>query len=74
MKKRYENRLKRLNIVDIKLIKWAVFFFALWLLGFLAYWIEPIKIISFLIKWKWLFFALMLIVIVRPVQKLWFKK
>ncbi len=72
--KKWCNRIKELSVTDIPLIKLAVFFFSLWLVGLLAYWVSPTNIMAFLIEWRWGFFSLMIIVGIKPTWKFWFGK
>ena len=70
--KKWCDRIKELSVTDIPLIKLAVFFFSLWLIGLLAYWISPTVIMAFLIEWRWALFCLMIIAGIKPSWKFWF--
>lgn len=72
--KKGDKSVKNLNIVDVKLIKWSVVAWTLFVIGLLAYWIEAGSIISFIIKWRWLFLILGVVFMIRPVKKYFSKK
>ncbi len=60
--------IKNWVIYDVVLIKLAVLFFTLWLIGLFP------SAIDFLIEWKWVFFSLMIIFAVIPFWKFCFGK
>jgi NhaP-type Na+/H+ or K+/H+ antiporter len=63
-----EVRLKKRDIVVFKL---AVFFASIFVVGFLAYFIQPEKIMNFIIDWRWAALALAIILGVSVWFKVW---
>jgi len=65
MFEKYNERLKKLNFIDTKLIKWSVFFGT----------IIIVKLFPQLLQINyWVLILLMLVCAARPVYKFWFKK
>ncbi len=60
---------KSLGCGDVGMVKWASFFGAVFLIGLLGYWIEPINLISFIIRWKWVSLLLALLIGLKPFKK-----
>ena len=58
---------KRMNMWDIKLIKWSVVAFVLFILSFLL--IYP-QVVNFIIKWRWLWFILFILFALKPLIKI----
>ena len=63
-----EKRFENICVGDISLIKLAVLFATLWIIGLFP------NMIYFLEEWRWAFFSLAIIFGVIPTYKFWFKK